>query len=144
MLGAMTTAREERIASYERRYRDLARQLSEIGWIASGSIALRASRCGKSYCACRADPPRLHGPYWHFTAKVDGKTVNKRLTEDDARLYEEWVANDRRVRSLLAEMRSLATKAQTLMLADEAGKRSRPGSRSASPENRRAPARRSG
>lgn len=133
----MTKEAEQRLASHERRYRDLARQLAEIGYVASGSLARRATRCGKAYCACSAEPPRLHGPYWHFTAKVDGKTVNKRLTEGEARLYEQWIANDRTVRSLLGEMREIATKAQALILAEEASDDTRNRPRAASPENRR-------
>jgi hypothetical protein len=138
----MSTATERRLASYERRYRDLARRLSEIGYIASGSIAQRATRCGKDTCACSADPPRLHGPYWHFTAKVDGKTVNKRLSEREARLYEEWIANDRLARHLLAEMRTIAADAQALILTDESPERGRPRDRTGSPQKRPAPVRR--
>jgi hypothetical protein len=118
MLGAMTTASTARLLSYERRYQELAGQLARIGFIASGSVALRSNRCGKGNCACHGDPPRLHGPYWHFTAKVGGKTVNKRLSEREALLYEEWIANDRKVRELLAEMRAVAAEAQALILAE--------------------------
>lgn len=117
----MTKAQAARLASYERRYRDLARQLADVGYIASGSVARRYNRCGKAYCGCHADPPRLHGPYWLFTAKVNGKTVNKRLSEDEARLYQQWIANDRNARSLLGEMRAVAAKASALILAEEAG-----------------------
>jgi hypothetical protein len=114
------TTRPELVA-YEHAYRDLARQLADIGYIASGSVAQRSVRCGKANCACRTDPARLHGPYWLWTAKVGGKTVNKRLTEREARLYTEWIANDRRARSLLAQMRDVAAEATALMLADDAG-----------------------
>jgi hypothetical protein len=140
----MTQRDTARLASYERRYRELAQRLSQIGWIASGSVALRTERCGRTYCACASDPSRRHGPYWHFTAKVDGKTVNKRLSEHDAHLYEEWIGNDRTVRSLLAEMREVATKAQALMLAEDAADHSRPGPRRPSPERRRSSVRRPG
>ncbi|HVA75663.1 MAG TPA: DUF6788 family protein [Acidimicrobiales bacterium] len=141
----MTTAPQaQRLASYERRYRDLARQLSQIGWIASGSVAARPERCGKANCACRLDPARMHGPYWHFTAKVNGKTVNKRLSEHDAHLYEEWIANDRTVRSLLAEMREIAAKAQALILADEASGPARQRASTPSPETRPTASRHSG
>ena len=115
----MNSATTARLASYERRYQELAGQLARIGYIASGSVALRSNRCGKDNCACHGDPPRLHGPYWHFTAKVDGKTVNKRLSDGEARLYEEWIANDRKARDLLAEMRALAAQAAPLLLAQE-------------------------
>jgi hypothetical protein len=144
MLVAMTGRDTARLAGYERRYRELAHELSEVGYIASGSVALRANRCGKANCACHDDPPRLHGPYWHFTAKVDGKTVNKLLSEDDARLYEEWIANDRKVRSLLTEMRSVAAKAQALMLTEKASAPARHRRRTASPETGKAVSRRSG
>ena len=107
------------LASYERRYRDLAAQLAGIGYIASGSLAERYTRCGTPTCRCHADPPRLHGPYWHWTAKVDGKTVNKRLTESEAQLYRQWIANDRTARSLLAEMRAIAAEAAALIVAED-------------------------
>lgn len=110
-----------RLENYEQRYRGLARQLADIGYIASGSVAPRYNRCGKESCACHADPPRLHGPYLQWTAKVNGKTVNRRLTPDEAALYSEWIGNDRRVRALIAEMREVAAKAQHLML-EEAGR----------------------
>ena len=46
----------------ERRYREVANELSSIGYIASGSLARRSHVCGKPNCACQADPPRPHGP----------------------------------------------------------------------------------
>ncbi len=105
-----------RLAAYERRYRELARQLADIGYIASGSVAERFNQCGKANCACHADPPRLHGPYWQWTAKINGKTVNRRLSPREAQLYNEWIANDRQARELLAQMRETATKATELIL----------------------------
>ncbi len=107
-----------RLDTYERRYRGLARQLAEIGYIAAGSIACRPARCGKRNCACHADPPRLHGPYWHWTAKVDGKTINRRLTPRQAELYSQWISNDRRARQLLDQMRQVAAQAAELLLED--------------------------
>jgi len=132
----MASASERRLASCERRYRELAQELAQIGYFASGSLAQRATRCGRDTCACSADPPRLHGPYWHFTAKVDGKTVNKRLSDAEARLYEEWIANDRKVRHLLAEMRTIAAEAQAVILAEESAERARLKDRSGSPKRR--------
>lgn len=108
-----------RLDGYERRYRALAQQLADIGYVAAGSVAPRYNRCGKPNCACHAEPPRLHGPYWHWTAKVDGKTVNRRLSPREAELYNEWIANDRRARALLAQMRELAAKATGLILQEE-------------------------
>ena len=116
----VTKRTTERLAAHERRYRELASQLAGIGYIASGSVAARFNRCGKPSCACHADPPQLHGPYWHWTAKIDGKTVNRRLNNREARLYQEWIANDRTARNLLTQMRQAATKATDLLLTQAA------------------------
>ena len=108
------------LAAHERRYRDLARRFADIGYIASGSVAPRFNRCGKANCACHADPPSLHGPYWQWTAKINGKTVNRRLTQRQAELYSEWINNDRQARALLAQMRDIAATATQLILEEDA------------------------
>ncbi len=113
----MTTKRTtQRLERYERRYRALANQLAGIGYIAQGSLAPRFTRCGKPTCACQGDPPKLHGPYWHWSAKVNGKTVNRRLSAREAELYTAWIDNDRRVRQLLTDMRAVAAEATALLL----------------------------
>ncbi|MEI6624120.1 MAG: DUF6788 family protein [Actinomycetes bacterium] len=112
----MTKKTNRQLADYQRRYRDLANQVANIGYIAAGSVASRYNRCGKTNCGCHADPPRLHGPYFQWTAKVNGKTVNRRLSEREAALYNEWIGNDRQVRALLTQMREIAAKAQQLII----------------------------
>jgi len=107
----------ERLAAYEARYQQLARELCSIGLVASGSLALRSHRCGKPHCACGADPPRPHGPYWHWTAKVQGKTVNRRLSADEADLYRQWIANDRQLRHLVDELHRVAQQIIEITLA---------------------------
>lgn len=83
-------------------------QLAASGQILPGSICQLHTRCGKPGCACQADPPRPHGPYWQWTRKVAGKTVTRRLTQDQAQHYLPWIANDRRTRQLLARLRQIA------------------------------------
>jgi hypothetical protein len=41
----------------------LAEALGQIDGLLPGSVVVRRMRCGKPNCACKADPPRLHGPY---------------------------------------------------------------------------------
>jgi len=113
-MAKMTTT--ERLAEYERRYRELAEGLAEIGLISSGSITRRYTRCGTPGCRCHADPPQPHGPYHQWTAKVNGKTVTRRLTDQEAKLYQEWIANDRRMRRLIKQMRQIAAKAGELKI----------------------------
>ena len=93
-----STGRTEQLADYQRRYRELAGQLAEVGFIATGTVVQRSTRCGTPGCRCHADPPQSHGPYWQWTTKVAGKTVTRRLTERQAALYTEWTANNRKFR----------------------------------------------
>jgi hypothetical protein len=113
-----STSTNRRLAQAHRRYAALLKEIGEIGYIAAGSLAPRYNRCGKPNCRCHGDPPQLHGPYWHWTAKVDGKTVNRRLTNAEAEIYQQWIANDRRLRSLVEELRTVAQEATEIMLAE--------------------------
>ena len=113
-MANMTTTK--RLADYERRYRQLAAQLAEIGFISSGSVTRRFTRCGTPGCKCHADPPQPHGPYYQWTAKVNGKTVTRRLSADEAKLYEEWITNDRRMRQVIKQMRQVADKAAKVLV----------------------------
>ena len=104
------------LADYQRRYRQLLGEITEIGFIRSGSLAARYNYCGKPNCRCHADPPQPHGPYWQWTSKIAGKTVNKRLTPRQAQLYQEWINNDRRLHALIDQLRTVAEQATNLIL----------------------------
>ena len=115
----MATAKAS-LADHERRYRELLGELTQLGYIRSGSLAPRYNYCGKPNCRCHADPPQPHGPYYQWTAKVNGKTVNRRLTPRQAEIYQEWINNDRRLRAIIDELRVVAAQATELIL-NEAG-----------------------
>jgi hypothetical protein len=115
-----STGRTEQLADYQRRYRELAGQLAEVGFIATGTVVQRSTRCGTPGCRCHADPPQPHGPYWQWTTKVAGKTVTRRLTERQAALYTEWTANNRKFRQLITQMREISDRATELILAADA------------------------
>ena len=117
------TSAGDRLAAYEQRYRELAAQIADVGLIASGSVTRRYTRCASPGCRCNADPPTRHGPYWQWTAKLNGKTVTRRLSAREAELYQEWIGNDRRVRALLDQMRTVAAKAAELMLKEASADR---------------------
>jgi hypothetical protein len=114
------------LAELESRYAALARSLGEIGFIAQGSLRQRFTHCNKPGCRCGAVSPRLHGPYWQWTAKVAGRTVTRRLSTAEAARYTEWIANDRQLHRTVAEMRALAEKAREIILAAEQASGSAP------------------
>jgi len=112
----MAQAKPARLDDYERRYRELLADVAQVGFIRSGSLAPRYNYCGKPNCRCHADPPHPHGPYYQWTAKLNGKTVNRRLSPREAELYTQWIANDRRLHALIEEMRAVAAQATELIL----------------------------
>lgn len=114
------------LAELEGRYAALARSLGEIGFIVRGSLSQRFTHCNKPGCRCGAVPPRLHGPYWQWTAKVAGRTVTRRLSNAEAARYTEWIANDRQLRRTLEQMREVAEQAREIILAAEQTRGSAP------------------
>ena len=110
------TTTTERLADYEQRYRKLAAEIATIGLIHSGSLTHRYTHCATPGCKCHADPPQPHGPYYQWTAKINGKTVTRRLSQTQAELYQEWIDNDRKLRHLIQQMREIAAKATELKL----------------------------
>lgn len=111
-----TTSTEQQLAACEQQYRQLAATLANTGWIHHGSLARRYNRCGTPGCKCHADPPQLHGPYWQWTAKVNGKTVTRRLNDTQAGMYQEWINNDRQLHDTIKQMRHIAAHAAQLKL----------------------------
>ena len=104
------------IEDLQRRHRELALQLLDLGFVSQGSVVLRHTHCGAPGCRCHADPPQLHGPYWQWTRRDSGKTVTRRLSEPQARLYQEWITNRRRLASIIAEMEQVCEQAAELLL----------------------------
>jgi hypothetical protein len=101
-------------ASHQAEAEKIAAELAAIaatGMILPGSITERRTRCGRANCACHADPPRLHGPYWQWTRKVAAKTTGRWLTADQHHDYQPWIDNDRRLHELLAQLEALGTTA---------------------------------
>ncbi|MGH6745825.1 DUF6788 family protein [Novosphingobium sp.] len=86
----------------------IASRLAEVGFALPGTLLERRMSCGKPGCRCKADPPRLHGPYHQWTRTIDGKTVTRRLTDEQAVVYGPWFANARRLRALVNELEALS------------------------------------
>jgi hypothetical protein len=76
-----------------------------------GSIVERHTRCGRPNCACHADPPRRHGPYWQWTRKVANRTVGRWLSADQHDDYQPWIDNNRRIRELVTRLEAIGVAA---------------------------------
>lgn len=105
-----------RLEGYQRSYRALLAELTQIGFISPGSVVVRYTTCGKSGCRCQADPPQRHGPYYQYSRAVAGKTISRRLTEPEADLYRGWIANRRRLEQIIAQLEQTSAAAGELLL----------------------------
>lgn len=97
-------------------YQQLQHALSRVGYFRRGTLLERFMPCGKPGCACQASPPRLHGPYYQWTRKVDGKTVTVRLTREQADLLADWIATGRELERIITQMELLSLRATDRIL----------------------------
>ena len=50
----------------------------------------------------------LHGPYHHWTRKIDAKTVGRYLSDEQFDRYSGWFEEARRLRGLFGELETLS------------------------------------
>jgi hypothetical protein len=89
------------------RDRIAAELAATAGYALPGTLTVRSYPCGKHDCRCHTDPSRLHGPYAEWTRKIAGKTVTRRLTQDQLAEYQPLFDNAKKLRALLAELQDL-------------------------------------
>jgi hypothetical protein len=90
------------------RHRQIVAALATTGLALPGNVVTRFMPCGKTTCRCKAHPPQLHGPYHQWTRKIDGKTVTRWLSAEQAARYLPWFQNARRLRELLTELEAIS------------------------------------
>ena len=73
-----------------------------MGPILHGSISTAESQCGKPNCACKADPPRLHGTYYRWTGVIAGKRTTKTISKEVAAECERRIKNYRALQERVA------------------------------------------
>lgn len=95
----MPTTSETKLAKLRRDYEAAKAQIQALGYVIPGTVQKRQYRCGKPNCRCMTKG-LLHGPYYQWTRKINGKTVNINLDMASAKKIKEWIGNDRRLRQL--------------------------------------------
>lgn len=96
---------------YRERYERLKEEIRKVGFICQGTIMDRYLSCGKSSCACHQDPGRRHGPYYHWTRKVRGRTQGRMLPREVVPLYRQGIRNYRRLERILEQMKDVSLSA---------------------------------
>ena len=86
------------------RFLELRKELSTLEWITHGSVTPN------------------HPGNWRWTTKVKAKTVTLSLSAEQADLFKEAIAANRKVESILNEMRSIS---QEILLKSAPGTRTK-------------------
>jgi type II secretory pathway component PulJ len=90
------------------RFRHARQELHQLGYFLKGTVLKRMMKCGHPNCACQRDASRRHGPYFEWTYKVKGKTVNVKLSPQAAPLYQAATKQHRKLKAALARMERLS------------------------------------
>lgn len=98
---------------YAQRFQELKTELAQIGYFSKGTLLTRRMKCGKPQCACHTQPAKRHGPYYEWTYKAQGKTVNVRLSKQAVPLYRAAAKQYRRLKSILGRLEKLSRQALT-------------------------------
>jgi hypothetical protein len=100
-----------RIAADAKRFHEMEADLARIEYFSKGTVLVRLIKCGKPQCACFANPKKRHGPYFEWTYKEKGKTVNVRLSAEAAPFYQAASKQYRQLKSILARLEKLSRNA---------------------------------
>jgi len=92
-----------KIIGWRTRYGALAAQLKETGLILQGTITERTIEPLDS-------KEKVYGPYYQWTRKIRAKTVTVNLSPSQAEIYQTAIDNNKRVESIIEDMRSLSLK----------------------------------
>jgi hypothetical protein len=83
-------------------------ELQQLEYFLKGTVLKRMMKCGQPNCACHRDAAHRHGPYYEWTYKVHGKTVNVKLSPQAAPLYRAATKQHRKLKALLAKLERLS------------------------------------
>jgi len=97
----------------DQRFRQTRQELHHLEYFLKGTVLQRMMKCGRPQCACHRDPAQRHGPYFEWTYKVAGKTVNVKLSPQAAPLYQAATRQHRKLKTILARMERVSRTALT-------------------------------
>jgi hypothetical protein len=90
------------------RFHQARQELHHLEYFLKGTVLKRMMKCGHPNCACHRDDSQRHGPYFEWTYKIKGKTVNVKLSPQAAPLYQAATKQHRKLKAVLAKMERLS------------------------------------
>jgi hypothetical protein len=88
----------------EQRRRAILAEIEALGPVLPGCIIERTTRCQTPGCRCRADPPKLHGPYRTWTHREGGRQITRTVSVEEAARLQPLIDANRRLHELVHEL----------------------------------------
>lgn len=98
MKAMRTTGRP---AQLEAKIDTLKQELTRLGDLRPGTLSEQYNVCGKAGCACKADPPRKHGPYYQVSFTWQGRSRTQFVRRENVAMLRQQLRNYERLRELV-------------------------------------------
>ena len=95
----MTTGNRQ--AQLEAKIDVLKQELMTLGDLRPGTLSEQYNVCGKPGCACKADPPRKHGPYYQVSFTWQGRSHTQFVRQENVATTRQQLRNYARLRTLV-------------------------------------------
>jgi hypothetical protein len=79
----------------------LKHELMTLGDLRPGTLSEQYNVCGKAGCACKADPPRKHGPYYQVSFTWQGRSRTQFVRGEHLVAMRQQLRNYARLRELV-------------------------------------------
>lgn len=110
------------LSTINKRINRLKDELNSIEYILRGSIKKVFNKCGKKECICHRDPDKFHGPYYHFTKKVKGKTTGRHYSKEETEFLTPYLEKYNKVQEIIKEISELSDNAAEIILNNKKAK----------------------
>jgi len=89
----------------EKKIQRIKQQILDLGPVLPGRISQQYNVCGKASCQCK-DPkhPVKHGPYYHLSFSIGGKTSSMFLKEEQLVEAQRWIRNHQKLKDLVNQL----------------------------------------
>jgi len=95
----MTTGNRQ--AQLEAKIDVLKQELLTLGDLRPGTLSEQYNVCGKAGCACKADPPRKHGPYYQVSFTWQGRSHTQFVRQENVATTRQQLRNYEKLRALV-------------------------------------------
>jgi len=90
-----------RLAQLEATIAKLKQELLRLGDLRPGTLSEQYNVCGKAGCACKAEPPRKHGPYYQVSFTWQGRSRTQFVRRENVAMIRQQLRNYERLRELV-------------------------------------------